>query len=113
MLPFIHTVSSANNASVFAFGGLGFGEMLLIGVIAVLLFGKRLPEVARSMGKSYTQFRRGLNDMQSEIYTQTYSDAYTSASSDTLAPDRAEEVDRDVPTAPKFEPPSEEPQVKT
>ena len=112
MLPFIQVISSTVNASVFAFGGLGVGEMLLIGMIAVMLFGKRLPEVARSLGKSYTQFRRGLHDMQSEIYTHTYSDTHASSSYSALA-DRVEEDDRDVPTAPKFEPPSEEPQDKS
>ena len=47
--------------------GMGVGELLIFGVIAVLLFGKRLPEVARSFGQSYHQFRRGLQDVQSEM----------------------------------------------
>ena len=33
------------------FGAPGPMEMLIIGVVAVLLFGKRLPEVGRSLGK--------------------------------------------------------------
>ena len=33
-------------------GSLGPAEMLFVGIIALLLFGKKLPEVARSMGKS-------------------------------------------------------------
>ena len=111
MLSFILAISGVANTSIFAIGGLGLWEMLLIGVIAVILFGKRLPEVARSLGKSYTQFRRGLHDMQSEIYTHTYSDTYSSTTSGNSDSYRAEEIDRDAPTAPKFEPPSEEPQV--
>ncbi len=89
--------------------GLGFQELAVVGVVAVLLFGKRLPEVARSLGKSYTEFRRGLTDIQSTFdYTDMGSDSkpnYTSSSSDY--------DDYDEPTAPKFEPPPSEPQIPT
>ena len=48
-------------------GGIGSFELILIAIVAVMLFGSKLPEVARSVGQSYTQFRRGLNDIQSSI----------------------------------------------
>ena len=41
--------------------GLGPFEMVVIGVIAIMLFGGNLPEVARKLGGSYREFRRGLN----------------------------------------------------
>ncbi|MEZ6118236.1 MAG: twin-arginine translocase TatA/TatE family subunit [Pirellulaceae bacterium] len=47
--------------------GLGPSEFAIVGIVAVLLFGKRLPEVARSLGASYQQFRKGLTDLQSSI----------------------------------------------
>jgi sec-independent protein translocase protein TatA len=40
---------------------LGPVEMLIVMGIAVLLFGKRLPEVGRSLGKGIVEFRKGLN----------------------------------------------------
>lgn len=42
-------------------------EMMVVGVVAVLLFGSRLPSVARSAGKSLTEFRRGMSDLQHDF----------------------------------------------
>ena len=40
---------------------LGFGELLLILLVALLLFGaKRLPELARSLGNSVNAFKEGM-----------------------------------------------------
>jgi sec-independent protein translocase protein TatA len=41
--------------------GLGMAEILVICVIGLLLFGNRLPDVARSLGKSLMEFRKELN----------------------------------------------------
>lgn len=44
--------------------GLGFGELLMISVVMLLLFGaKRLPEVAAGMGKGIRDFKRSLNGL--------------------------------------------------
>jgi len=89
--------------------GLGFQELALVGVVAVLLFGKRLPEVARSLGKSYNEFRRGLTDIQSTFdYTDMGGSSKPSYSSS-----HSDYDDYDEPTAPKFEPPPAEPQIPT
>lgn len=46
---------------------LGPGELIFFGIIAILLFGKRLPSVAMQFGKSYRDFRRSLSDIQSQV----------------------------------------------
>lgn len=42
--------------------GIGIPELLIVLGIVVLLFGSRLPSIARSMGKSITEFKRGMHD---------------------------------------------------
>jgi sec-independent protein translocase protein TatA len=50
------------------FGGLnGPWEIILILVVALLLFGKRLPEVARSLGKGIVEFKKGLKGVEDEV----------------------------------------------
>ena len=53
------------------FPSVGITEMIVLGVVAVLLFGSRLPEVAKNLGKTYTEFRRGLTNLQSTIRDET------------------------------------------
>lgn len=48
-------------------GSLGTGELVVILGIALLMFGGRLPEVARSLGRSVNQFKRGLKDLSDEV----------------------------------------------
>jgi TatA/E family protein of Tat protein translocase len=44
--------------------GLGLPEILLILVIALLIFGAaRLPEIGRALGKSLSEFKKGMNDL--------------------------------------------------
>ena len=88
--------------------GLGMQELIIVGIVAVLLFGKRLPEVARSMGKSYNEFRKGLNDIQTSI---DYSDKPVGSSYDagTSSSSYGDYDESDEPSAPKFEPPTSEP----
>ena len=43
------------------------GHMLIIGIIAILLFGKRLPEVARSLGKGIVEFKKGMKGLEDDF----------------------------------------------
>ena len=46
--------------------GLGPTEMIILGILAVLLFGKRLPEVGRSLGRGIVEFKKGINGVEDE-----------------------------------------------
>jgi len=46
---------------------IGMPEMIVIGVVMLLLFGRRLPEVGRSLGKGIVEFKKGLRDTGDEI----------------------------------------------
>lgn len=45
----------------------GNSELLIILAIGLLLFGKRLPEVGRSLGKGIVEFKRGLKGINDDI----------------------------------------------
>ena len=42
-------------------------QMVILGAIAVLLFGERLPEVARSMGKQLVQYKRAIQGIREQV----------------------------------------------
>lgn len=51
---------------------LGFGEILVILFIVLLLFGaKKLPELARGLGQGMREFKRATNEVQEEIKAAT------------------------------------------
>lgn len=85
--------------------GLGYTEMMLFGIIALMLFGSKLPEVARSLGGTYRQLRKSVDEFQREFQGL--------GNIDTPPPRRTyvEEEPADSTTnAPRFTPPSDDPQ---
>lgn len=50
--------------------GIGMQEIMLICVIALIVVGpKRLPEMAKALGKGYGEFRRAFEDMKRSVQT--------------------------------------------
>lgn len=51
-------------------GDIGFSELVAIVIIAILIYGKDLPQAARKMANLYTKFRRQLTDIKDELKRQ-------------------------------------------
>jgi len=53
--------------SLFAFFNLGAQEMIILLIIGVLLFGRKLPEVGRYLGKGIVEFKKGIKGLEDEL----------------------------------------------
>jgi sec-independent protein translocase protein TatA len=79
--------------------GIGPMEMLVVGIVAVLLFGNRLPEVARSLGKSLNEFKKGMQEFEHEVKTSIYSDPPSRMTYQDRIPSSAPQPDPTPPAA--------------
>jgi sec-independent protein translocase protein TatA len=83
--------------------GLSVQELVIVGVVAVLLFGKNLPDVAKKFGGMYRDFRKSLDDLRSQVdFTDTFNSA---PSKPKLRKSYSDFDDVDEISAPKFQPP--------
>ncbi len=86
------------------FPSLGPMEMMVVMLVAVLLFGKRLPEVGRSLGKGIVEFKKGIRGIEDDFDRSMREPSSSSNRVESYATS-------DAPSAsvPKFEPPSSAP----
>ena len=49
---------------------LGFGELFVIAIVAIIMFGGQLPDVARKVGRGFTEFKRGMNEQIGDIRSE-------------------------------------------
>ena len=82
---------------LFAIGMFGTQEMLVLLVIGVLLFGRKLPEVGRYLGKGIVEFKKGIKGLEDDIDTQA------SARPEAPALEQPRPPQRVMTSAPKFE----------
>lgn len=81
-------------------------QLIVVGLIALLLFGKRLPEVMRSLGKGIQEFKKGMTGLEDEFNRSNYA-GNSPSYHDPARPLPLEE--RPELIAPKFQPPTAAP----
>ena len=80
-------------------GGIGYFEMMLFGIVALMLFGSKLPEVARNLGGTYRGLKKSVDEFKREFQAvETYEPKPSRIERD----DESEAIET---TAPKFSPP--------
>src|SRR5881275_2436009 len=90
-----------------ALGMPGGAEWIVIAAIGLLLFGKRLPEVGRSLGKGIVEFKKGLRGIEEELdFSSSASHVPARRGDDGPRTSPVETVETSVP---KFEPPTSAP----
>ena len=92
--------------------GLGPSELLIVGIVAILLFGKNLPQVAAKLGRTYRDFRRQLSDMQSQLDITSEFTSEPPRSRPKPQRSYSDYDDYDDISAPKFEPPPAPPETR-
>lgn len=82
---------------LFAFFNLGAQEMIVLLVVGVLLFGRKLPEVGRYLGKGIVEFKKGIKGLEDET------DISANAPPAPAVIDQPRPPQRVMTQAPKFE----------
>lgn len=82
---------------MFGMFGLGGQEILLLLLLGVLLFGRKLPEIGRSLGKTVVEFKKGVKGLEEEVSGESYS------ARNTIEPESVRPPQRITATTPKFD----------
>ena len=79
--------------------------VIVVLLLGVMLFGGKLPEMARDIGKSLLEFQRGMNEWGNEAKKTIFEESSTKPVPEEKVPTPKAEVQET--SAPKFEPPAE------
>jgi len=81
--------------------GLSMTHIIILLIVGVLLFGKRLPEVARSVGKMLIELKKSVAGLEDQITSGNFFEEPRQQSAPPPPPARPPQ--RIQPTGPKFE----------
>ena len=83
---------------LFGIFNLGVQEMMILLIIGVLLFGRKLPEVGRYLGKGIVEFKKGIKGLEDD-----FDGSAAAARQDTAPLEQPRPPQRITTTAPKFD----------
>ena len=83
--------------------GLGWGELIVIGIIGVLLFGRKLPDMAKYLGKSVVEFKKGFHGLEGGLDDIANPGASAGAAPMSAPAEAVRPPQRVAPAAPKFD----------
>ncbi|HEX8343065.1 MAG TPA: twin-arginine translocase TatA/TatE family subunit [Tepidisphaeraceae bacterium] len=78
--------------NILALGMPGPFELILLTGLGLLFFGRRLPEVGRSIGQTIVQFKKGLNEVKDEVSTTESKPLLTDAPAPRFDPQTGEPI---------------------
>ncbi|SRR5579883_621255 len=82
--------------------GLGLPEIIVLAIVGVLLFGRRLPEISKYLGKSIIEFKKGMKGLESNL-DEDYAGGHAQPAAHPQPTEAIRPPQRVVATAPKFE----------
>ncbi len=60
-------LDSMSNVTLALLGPLGWPEILVLVLLGVLIFGRRLPELGKSIGKGIVELKKGLTGIEDDV----------------------------------------------
>ena len=67
-IDYLYSLNTKNMLNILLIFGLGTQEVILIGIVILLFFGaKKIPDLAKGLGKGIREFKDAMSDVKKEV----------------------------------------------